>query len=181
MVRCQEHPIDRSEAPWDWLGENIKAMAGVLSANFSPIAKAMEEADPLMLAEMEQSERRFLRKERKREEDLARLRENMERMARERHLREQRAEEAKRAADAKKAAALKTDRAAQAPVAERLPLPTVPVLRVPVPVRVIVLVLSPALRVMMPPPSRITSPAMTMLPPAEAKRLSTCIHVCLSN
>lgn len=127
LVRHQEYPIDRSEAPWDWLGENIKAMAEVLSANFSPIAKAMEEADPLMLAEMEQSERRFLRKERKREEDLARLRENMERMARERHLREQRAEEARRTSDAKKAAALKTDRAAQAPAAERLPLPTVPV------------------------------------------------------
>ena len=73
-LRRQEHPLPPGEVPWDWLSDNVKTMAGVMRANFSPLAKVMNDLDPLMVAEMERDQRRFLRKERKREEEAARLR-----------------------------------------------------------------------------------------------------------
>jgi superfamily II DNA or RNA helicase len=127
-LRHQEHPLDPGELPWDWLCDNVKSMAGVLRANFAPLAKAIKDVDPLLLAEMERDQRRFLRKERKREEELARRRQNMERLAEERRLREQHAAEANKAAEAKKAAKTKAEHAspvAQPRLAERLPLPPV--------------------------------------------------------
>lgn len=128
-LRRQESPLAPGELPWDWLCDNVKSMAGVMRVNFSPLAKAMKDMDPLMVAEMERDQRRFLRKERKREEEAARLRANMERMAEERRRREQRAAEARRAAEANKGGGGKADHGSPVPPpppAERLPLPPVP-------------------------------------------------------
>ena len=127
--RNQEHPLEPGETPWDWLSTNVQSMAETMRINFSPLAKAMKDIDPLALAEMERDQRRFLRKERKREEEAERLRANMERLAEERSRREHRAAEAKKAAEARKATEAKAEPAspaAQAPPAERLPLPPVP-------------------------------------------------------
>ena len=121
----QVYPLGPGEPPWDWLSTNVQAMAKTARINFSPLAKAMKDIDPLTLADMERDERRFLLKERKREEEAERRRANMEHLAEERRRREQRAAEAKKAAEARKAAEAASP-AAQAPPAERLPLPPVP-------------------------------------------------------
>ena len=120
----QEYPLAPGEPPWDWLSANVKSMAEATRINFSPLARAMKDIDPLMQAEMERNERRFLRKEHKREEQAARLRENIQRLAEERRRREQRAAEAKKAALARKPPETKAEPAATP--AEHLPLPPVP-------------------------------------------------------
>jgi superfamily II DNA or RNA helicase len=128
------------ESPWEWLEDNLKAMADARRIDFSPLGRMMEEFDPVALAEIQRYEQRFLRKEQKRAEEEQRRRETMERLAAERRAREQRAAEARKAADTAKKAAAKTER--PSPLGDRqsaignpqsaIPLPPVP-LRVEMP------------------------------------------------
>ena len=103
-VRVQESPFGPNEAAYRWIEDTILAMAAALRLQFSPLGRMMKEIPPEAYADFGTYGRRMMRKEQKREEEIARRRENMERLAeRRRHL-EQRKAEARLALEAKKAA-----------------------------------------------------------------------------
>ena len=127
----QEPPFGPHESPYEWIEDNLAAMAGALRFSFSPLGRLMNEMDPLARTELERHERRLLRKEQKRAEEEERRRETMARLAEERHRREQR-EAAERKAEAKKAAQAKASGKSQvsnlqSTTPERPPIPSVPV------------------------------------------------------
>ena len=135
-VYVSEPGFSAAESPWAWLEEEIQIMAEDLRPQFGPLAKAMEQADPLLHAEMQREARRFDRKLQRQEEMLERLREEGRRKQEEKRQREARAaERAKALAAAKPAeteANLKSQISNLKSPPQRAPMPPVP-LRLEVP------------------------------------------------
>ena len=94
-----EPPFGRDESPFDWLEDNLVAMAQTLRFQFTPAGRMIKEMDATALAEFERYGRKQLRKEQKRAEEEARRHETMARLAEERRRREQRKTQARGTAD----------------------------------------------------------------------------------
>ena len=119
-IRMQEPPFANDESPFDWLEDNLVAMAEALRFQYSGIADIPSEYLDSAVVDFESYDRRFVRKAQKRAEEEARRKETMARLAEERRRRE--------AAACKSAPTGKTIETPKpaAPVSrERLPLPSV--------------------------------------------------------
>ena len=95
-LHLEEPPFDSGEELWAWVEDNLAGMAEASRFQFSPLGRMLEEMDPIVREEMLRYEQRLLRKEARRAEEEERRRANMERLAAERRLREQRQAEAGR-------------------------------------------------------------------------------------
>jgi len=103
-VRVPEPPFGPNEAAYRWVEDNLVAMAEALRLQFSPLGWLVNEMGQEAFGDFESHQRRLLRKERRREEEIARQRENMERLAEMRRQLERRKAEARLVLEAKKAA-----------------------------------------------------------------------------
>jgi SNF2 family DNA or RNA helicase len=130
-VLVQEPPFGPNEAAYRWIEDTIVVMAKALRLQFSPLGRMMKEIPPEALEDFENHGRRLMRKEQKREEEIARRRENMERLAEMRRHLEQRKAEARVALEAKKAAEararLKSSNPDSSPLRQHRDLPPLPV------------------------------------------------------
>jgi signal transduction histidine kinase len=88
FFREQQAPFPPDESPYPFLEENIVAMAEMLRGQPPLLDFALNESDIDRGAEFERFERRLWRKEQKRAEEEAKLRERMARVAEERRRRE---------------------------------------------------------------------------------------------
>jgi SNF2 family DNA or RNA helicase len=102
-VRVEE-AFAPDEAAYRWIEDTIVAMAKALRPQFSPLGRMLDGIPPEGIEVFETYRRRMLRKEQKREQEIARRRENMERLAEKRRQLEQLRTEARLALEAKKAA-----------------------------------------------------------------------------
>jgi SNF2 family DNA or RNA helicase len=130
-VRRQLPPFGPDESAYRWIEDNIVEMAEDLGTEFSPLGRLMNEVLPPALGDFESYQRRLLRKEQKRDDEEARRRETMERLAAERRERESREAAARKAAEARRAAEARakpgTQHATEKPREDRAPLPRLPV------------------------------------------------------
>ena len=107
-VRVPEPPFGPNETPYRWIEDAIVSMAEALRFQFSQLGRMIREMPAEPLGDFETYRRRLMRKEQKREQEMARRRENMERLAEERRHLEQRKTEAPQAVAAKKPAEART-------------------------------------------------------------------------
>ena len=137
----EQPPFDGEESPWWWLGDAIQAMAAARPSESSPLGQMARDAESFADPVLQALDAKFQRKEQRRAEETQRRHETMERLAAERRQREQRAtiqrstDAARKVAEAKKAAAAAANlkspisnlKSSPPGVAERPPLPPVPV------------------------------------------------------
>ena len=130
-VHVQEPPFGPNEAAYRWIEDTIVAMAKAMRLQFSPLGRMMKEMPAEALGDFDAYGRKLMRKEQKREEEIARRRENMERLAETRRHLEQRKAEARRALEAKKSAEararLKSSNPDSSPLRQQRDLPPLPV------------------------------------------------------
>jgi SNF2 family DNA or RNA helicase len=130
-VRVPEPPFGPNEDANRWIEDNLVAMAEALRLLFSPLGPFVNEVGQETFGDLESYQRRLFRKEQRREEEIARRRENMERLAETRRQIERRKAEARLALEAKKAAearaALKSPNLASPPPSRHRDMPSVSV------------------------------------------------------
>lgn len=127
FTRAEEPPFTEDESPLSWVEEGLMMMVEVMRYDFSPMGRMMAqvsenfEYEPFDPSYAE----KFVRKERKREEELAKRQETMARLA------EERRKKKEAAALAKSQQRGRTSTGANAthpgPAPQRAPLPPVPV------------------------------------------------------
>lgn len=128
----RQSPFGPDESVYAWIEDNVVAMAEALRLKFLAPENLLDAAlDPADFTDLQRLQRRWERKEQKRAEQEARLRENMARLAEERKVRERRRQEERKLLEAKRAAAAVQQDKGQAQhaasVKERAPLPEVPI------------------------------------------------------
>ncbi len=99
--RIVEPPFDAQGPIFSWIEDTLLDMARALRFQFSPLGRMMQEFPAEALGDFDSYERKLARKEQKREEELARQRETMERLAAQRRQRERQARTAKPVTEAK--------------------------------------------------------------------------------
>jgi hypothetical protein len=130
-VLTQEPAFGPSESPFDWVEDNLVAMAAASRFRFSPLGRITAEMDEAGVDFGYQ--RKLLRKEEKRLAEEARRREDMKRVAEERRCQEEREAQARKSAESKKSAGVtnlksQISKSSAEPVPRsRPPMPPVPV------------------------------------------------------
>lgn len=122
VVRYEAWPPDLS--PWDWLENEVARMVDNLRINFSPLARAMEDMDPLMRDVLERDARRAEKESRRQAELEARIEEGARRLRQ----REREREQERRQREAERQRRESQAQRPQPPATpERPPPPSVPV------------------------------------------------------
>jgi len=100
----QEPPFAPNESPYAWVENNLVEMAKALRFQFTPLGRILKEMDPGARFEIEERQRKMLRKEQKRIEEENRRREAMARTVEERRLQREREAEAQKPPETRKSA-----------------------------------------------------------------------------